>query len=539
MVAADTIESVIQGLVNVINKAPDPNVIATVDISNLQLVLTARLPGPNGGNITLAITTSANAMEVLTASGATLNIYLQNPSQIAPGTIIQVSGKNLCDTTSTSSFATSFLPFSVNGCTLFVDGVAQPLLYVSPTQINAEMMEEAQDRTSVSLYVRTVHADGSITATSPVAATIVPQNPGIFAEPGNDPRPGIVYHGSSSAFDLVDVDGTIQAGDVANIMIGPNATNYSYTVTATDTLQTVRDALINQINSGPDPYVYAYATNEFERIALVALNPGPQGEGTAIMETVTTASTNTGGAVLLLTVYNPTLCCSNIEGARVNNDNPAVPGELLYVYATGLGVTTPETVQTGQVFEGGSLNPLAVPVDSILTGGTTANPVSVGLVPGTVGVYYVQFLLNSGLPSNKLTQTTIAQQAFVSNVVTFPVAVPGLATKLVIVPDATTVGAGVAHNYSVTAVDYTGAPATGYTGTVVITSSDSAAKLPSSAALSSGQGTFSVTLNTLGYQTVTASDSSTDSITGTTPSINVTANGNVRRPVTPERRGGR
>ena len=102
---------------------------------------------------------------------------------------------------------------------------------------------------------------------------------------------------------------------------------------------------------------------------------------------------------------------------------------MVYVLATGLGVTSPETVSTGQIYDGsGPLNPLATPVDSILTGGTTANAVSVGLLPGSVGVYYVQMLLNSGLAANERVQTTIAQQAFVSNVVTFPVAVPGSVT---------------------------------------------------------------------------------------------------------------
>ncbi len=65
-----------------------------------------------------------------------------------------------------------------------------------------------------------MHANGSVTVTSPVAATIVPQNPGIYALAGSDPRQGLVYHGTSSAFDLIDVDGTIQAGDIATIMIG-------------------------------------------------------------------------------------------------------------------------------------------------------------------------------------------------------------------------------------------------------------------------------------------------------------------------------
>jgi hypothetical protein len=47
--------------------------------------------------------------------------------------------------------------------------------------------------------------------------------------------------------------------------------------------------------------------------------------------------------------------------------------------------------------------------------------VNVTLVPGSVGVYAVEFQLNSGLAPNPLTQLTIAQQAFVSNVVTFAV----------------------------------------------------------------------------------------------------------------------
>jgi uncharacterized protein (TIGR03437 family) len=531
VVAADTLQTIAQALVKIINSKPDPNVIATANISNLEVDLTARTPGTAGGNITLATSISTNATEVLTASGAMLNIYLENPSQIAPGTVIVVNGQNLCDNTTSADLTQTYLPNSLNGCTLYVDGVAAPLLYASPTQINAQMMEEAQDRTSVSVYVRSQHANGTVTATAPIAVTIVPQNPGIYALPGNDPRRGIVYHGSSSAFDLVGVDGSIQAGDVPSITIGSNT--YTYTVLASDTLASVRDGLINAINSAPDPNVYAYATNEYTRLGLVALTPGPQGEGTAVSVSQTTATTNTGGSSIVLTAYNPTLCCSNIQGALVTPDNPAVPGEMLYVLATGLGVTNPQTVDTGRIFQGGTMYPLLIPVDSILTGGTTANPVSVGLLPGSVGVYYVQFLLNSGLGSNPLTNMTIAQQAFVSNVVTFPVAVPGLATTLVVTPSATTVASGTALNFTVTALDYTGAPATSYTGTVAITSSDSAATLPANLALSAGTGTFSITFNTTGRQTITATDASANSITGMSSAITVTGAGKARTGATP------
>ncbi len=62
-----------------------------------------------------------------------------------------------------------------------------------------------------------------------------------------------------------------------------------------------------------------------------------------------------------------------------------------------------------------------MPVDSILAGGISGNILSSFLVPGLVGIYAVQFELSSAQPVNPLTQLTIAQQAFVSNVVTFAV----------------------------------------------------------------------------------------------------------------------
>jgi hypothetical protein len=270
---------------------------------------------------------------------------------------------------------------------------------------------------------------------------------------------------------------------------------------------------------------------------LTAITPGPQGEGTAVTTSVATSAANTAGAQLLLTAFNATLCCSNVQGALVTDSNPAIPGELLYVFATGLGVTNPQTAETGQVFPGGSMNPLATPVDSILTAGTTANPASVGLVPGTVGVYYVQFLLNSGLGPNLATQLTIAQQAFVSNVVTFPVAIPGLATTLVITPDANTVAAGTPVNFTITALDFTGAPATSYTDTIHLTSSDGSATLPADMALSAGVGTFTVTFASAGVQTITAVDTLTSAISGTSPGVTVTGPGGAAdaRPA-PQRR---
>ena len=85
--------------------------------------------------------------------------------------------------------------------------------------------------------------------------------------------------------------------------------------------------------------------------------------------------------------------------------------------------------------------------------------------------------------------------------------------------------AGVAHTVTVTAVDAYNNTATGYAGTVAITSSDGNAVLPANAGLSSGTGSFSVTLETAGSQSITATDTVTISITGSQSGITVNAAG--------------
>src|SRR6202007_1766168 len=51
-------------------------------------------------------------------------------------------------------------------------------------------------------------------------------------------------------------------------------------------------------------------------------------------------------------------------------------------------------------------------------------------------------------------------------------------------------------------------------GTVHFSSSDGAAVLPANSSLTNGTGTFQVTLNTTGSQTMTATDTVTSTITG-------------------------
>ena len=77
--------------------------------------------------------------------------------------------------------------------------------------------------------------------------------------------------------------------------------------------------------------------------------------------------------------------------------------------------------------------------------------------------------------------------------------------------------AGVAKNFTVTALDAFGNTATGYRGTIHFSSSDGQASLPANYTFTAADGgvhTFSATLKTAGSQSLTATDTATTSITG-------------------------
>ncbi|HMD16972.1 MAG TPA: glycosyl hydrolase family 28-related protein [Terriglobales bacterium] len=84
----------------------------------------------------------------------------------------------------------------------------------------------------------------------------------------------------------------------------------------------------------------------------------------------------------------------------------------------------------------------------------------------------------------------------------------------------TSSGAGFAFTFTVSALDSENNVVTGYAGMVHFTSSDPAAVLPSNSTLPNGTQTFSATLTTAGFQTITATDAASASLMG---SLSVTA----------------
>ena len=159
--------------------------------------------------------------------------------------------------------------------------------------------------------------------------------------------------------------------------------------------------------------------------------PGPEGDaipisrvihGSAVnsavpinVATPVTTPTSTSAGSVTLTATNSTLCCANVAGAPITVDNPALAGEPIYLYATGLGLVGPNDARNaivdGQAYTGPALNDPVSPV-SALGDGVSATVISAGLKVGAISIYEVVIELNSTEATNPLAQVSIAQDAF-------------------------------------------------------------------------------------------------------------------------------
>ena len=303
VVTADTLDTITTNIANLLNSANngagDPNVLALPQLGFEAVQLVARSPGGNGNNITIAastgtsvgtVTTTTNGVTVTTKTVAGVPDITANASSstlsgggdaatLAPGTIVSILGSNLSDTTiSTVVDKPSYspndppLPLTLGGVEVYIDGMRSPILAVSPSQVDVQVPFELIDTNSSSLYVRTTHSNGTVSTTSAVGLPISSEAPGIYAGDGQDPRLAEAVHYSSYATGVVSVDGTPTPTDIVTVTIENRP--YNYTVLPTDTLFTIRDALVALINSNSDEKVLAAPSGSFTRIVLRARVPG-------------------------------------------------------------------------------------------------------------------------------------------------------------------------------------------------------------------------------------------------------------------------
>ena len=205
------------------------------------------------------------------------------------------------------------------------------------------------------------------------------------------------------------------------------------------------------------------------------------------------------------------------------------PSSTVAGVAIGLANSAPVTVKLedlyGNVETGDNASVLSMavasPVASFAAGSTTTATVAAGIATfnnlklNLVGTYTIQ-------PSDVTTPsaTSVPSNSFLVT----PAAAATLSVTGFPTPDI----AGITHNFTVTAFDPFGNIATGYTGTVTLSSTDPQGLLvPAIYAFTSGVGagfdngvhTFNGTLRTAGTRTITASDAIIGSITGSETGI--------------------
>ena len=157
------------------------------------------------------------------------------------------------------------------------------------------------------------------------------------------------------------------------------------------------------------------------------------------------------------------------------------------------------TGYTGTVHFTSSDAAAVLPVNAALAGGTAA---------------FSTVLNTNG--SQTLTATDTVNSSITGSSGAVSVTLP--ATHFVITAPATAT-VGTPQYQHITAEDVNNNTAAGYTGTVHFSSSDAAAVLPANATLTNGVGTFSVTLMSVGNQTLTATDSLNGGLTGSSGAV--------------------
>jgi uncharacterized protein (TIGR03437 family) len=152
---------------------------ATLPVNGSQLPLgtgtiTATYDGTNSASVTVSVTGSGSGSTVTPAISGVAN-GASFKSSFAPGSILSVFGSQLSPSIQSASAVP--LPISTLGVEVLVNGIAAPLYYVGPGQLNVQIPYET---TANSTAIVSVNNNGQVTTQSFQVAAAAP---GIFTNP--------------------------------------------------------------------------------------------------------------------------------------------------------------------------------------------------------------------------------------------------------------------------------------------------------------------------------------------------------------------
>ena len=127
--------------------------------------------------------------------GAAVNGGSFDPSGVlAPGVIFSPFGTDLTDGRTLGAPSTP-LPTQLAGARLLVNGIAAPLFFASPLQINAQFPVELAGVTSASIQVE-VQTEAGMVLSPAITVSVEPFSPGIFTLDANGSGPGSILRNS-------------------------------------------------------------------------------------------------------------------------------------------------------------------------------------------------------------------------------------------------------------------------------------------------------------------------------------------------------
>ncbi len=301
--------------------------------------------------------------------------------------------------------------------------------------------------------------------------------------------PGLATHYTVSA------PGTAQAG-----------VSFPFTVTALDSFGNVATG---------------YAGTVLTTTSDLAVLNGPSG--------TLTNGTGTFNITLVTPQVTTITATDSINTGITGNTTVTVASSFLA--ANHFSITAPSSpVQAGSAF---TYTVTALAANNTVAGGYTGTvdfttsdahgtfaPSSYTFTAADTGVHVFTLgatLVTLGTQTITATDTTAAPTITGSTTVSV---LAGAATHYTVTAPSTAV-AGTPFNFTVTALDTFNNVASGYTGIVTFTTTDPLVPTLPNATLTSGVGTFSATLEKVQVTTITATDTTTTSITGTSGGITV------------------
>ena len=114
---------------------------------------------------------TASTSPIIAANGVLNNLNPVLGAPLAPGTVVRIIGSNLA--ASTEEATTAPLPTTLGGAQVLIGGIAAPLSFASPGQINAQIPPELPDNSSPDIVV-VVNGNMSVPQTLSLGVRLTP-----------------------------------------------------------------------------------------------------------------------------------------------------------------------------------------------------------------------------------------------------------------------------------------------------------------------------------------------------------------------------